>query len=326
MYDSIIVGGGIAGLQAAIQLGRYRRKVLVIDRGDGRSSLCRSYHNALGYPDGVSGETLRTVGRKQAESYGVDLLRGSVTEAERTEQGFRIRCEPEASLPTDYEGRTLLLATGVKDRLPDIPGLRPTLGLTVYICPDCDGYEIKGKRTIILGAGNAGAGMALTLTYFSDNLLYINHDREPIGEHLQQKLKDRNIEVIDEPIARVLLEGAEEEGRFAGVELRDGRTIHAQRGFTAFGNNEVRSDLAKQLHIERMENRHIITDPRSKMTSVPGVWAAGDVAVHSEQMTIAMGEGLQAAIWMHKWLLSRERERSQQDHEQAHKREQVGAT
>lgn len=319
MYDCIIVGGGIAGLQAAIQMGRYRRKALVIDRGDGRSMLCRRYHNALGYPEGVSGRTLREKGRQQAEAYGIRFIEGQATTAVKTEQGFRIRCESAQGLPADYEGRTLLLATGVKDRMPDLPGLKPALGLTVYICPDCDGYEIADRRTIVLGAGNAGAGMALALTYFSKEICYINHERAEIDVSLKGKLKAEGIEVIEEPISRVLLEGAEEEGQFAGVVLENGKTIRGERGFLAFGGNEVRSDLAGQLGIERMENRHIITDPRSKMTSLPGVWAAGDVAVHSEQMTIAMGEGLQAAIWMHKWLLK-------QEQEAAHKREKVGTT
>src|SRR5690606_34771208 len=84
--------------------------------------------------------------------------------------------------------------------------------------------------------------------------------------------------------------------------------VTAERAFVAFGGNEVRSDIAKQLHIERMENRHIITDPRTKMTNIPGIWAAGDIAVHSEQLVIAMGEGLQSAIWMHKWLLAKEQD------------------
>ena len=114
--------------------------------------------------------------------------------------------------------------------------------------------------------------------------------------------------MADGPIERVLTEGDAAEGRFRGVRLSGGEVIEADCGFVAFGGNEVRSDLARQLKVERMENRHIVTDPRTKMTSVPGVWAAGDVAVHSEQVTIAMGEGQQAAIWMHKWLLARENE------------------
>ncbi|HZG56890.1 MAG TPA: NAD(P)/FAD-dependent oxidoreductase [Paenibacillus sp.] len=307
MYDCIIVGGGIAGLQAAIQLGRYRRKTLVIDRGDGRSTLCRNYHNVLGYPEGVAGETLRSLGRRQAQGYGVQFVEGDATAAERYEAGFLITCEMENSLPTTYEGKTVLFATGVMDRLPDLPGLRACLGLTVFICPDCDGYETRGKRTLVMGSGNPGASMALALTYFCNELVYVNHERKPVDAPMAEKLRDAGIRTIDAAIERVLTEGEESEGRFRGVALATGETIVADRAFVAFGGNEVRTDLAKQLHVERMETKHIVTDPRTKMTSVPGVWAAGDVGVHSEQLVIAMGEGLQSAIWMHKWLLAREK-------------------
>jgi len=308
MYDCIIVGGGIAGLQASIQLGRYRRKTLVVDRGDGRSTLCRNYHNVLGYPDGVSGETLRSLGRRQAQGYGVTFVQGDATEAERYKDGFLITCAPENSLPTAYEGKTLLLATGVMDRLPDLPGLRPCLGLTVFICPDCDGYETRGRRTLVLGAGNAGASMALALTYFCNDLIYVNHERKPVDASYAAKLRDAGIRTAEGPIERILTEGEPELGKFRGVTLASGETLSAERAFVAFGGNEVRTDLAKQLGVERMESRHIVTDPRTKMTSVPGVWAAGDVGVHSEQLVVAMGEGLQAAIWLHKWLLAREKE------------------
>ena len=308
MYDCIIVGGGIAGLQAAIQLGRYRRKTLVIDRGDGRSTLCRNYHNVLGYPEGVSGETLRALGRRQAQGYGVQFVEGNATVAERYGAGFLITCEMENSLPTTYEGKTVLFATGVMDRLPELPGLRPCLGLTVFICPDCDGYETRGKRTLVMGSGNVGASMALALTYFCNELVYVNHERKPVDAPVSEKLRAAGIRTIDAAIERVLTEGEEAEGRFRGAALASGETILADRAFVAFGGNEVRTDLAKQLHVERMETKHIVTDPRTKMTSVPGVWAAGDVGVHSEQLVIAMGEGLQSAIWMHKWLLAREKE------------------
>ena len=310
MYDCIIVGGGIAGLQASIQLGRYRRKTLVIDRGDGRSAMCRRYRNVLGYPDGVSGEELRELGRRQAAVYGVEFLRGDVTEAGRMPGGFLVRCETENSLPTAYEGKTLLLATGVKDRFPPLPGLRPCLGLSVFICPDCDGIETSGKRTIVLGSGDAGASMAAALTYFCNDLVYVNHDGKPVSEGLDRMLREHRVDRCVGPIERVLVEGDEAEGRFKGVRLANGVELAGDCGFIAFGGNDVRTDLAKQLGVERMENQHIVTDPRTKMTSVPGVWAAGDVGVHSEQLTIAMGEGQQAAIWMHKWLLKQEKEGS----------------
>jgi thioredoxin reductase (NADPH) len=285
-------------LQAAIQLGRSRRSVVVVDKGDGRSALCRSYRNVLGYPDGVSGETLRNSGRAHASMYGAEFVEAEAVAASRAPGGFVLQCAPQRSL----EGRTMLLATGVKDRLPDIPGLRPCLGLTVYICPDCDGYEVKDKRTVVLGSGNAGARMALTLTYFTSKLLYVNHGDELIEEVLLDKLTRHGIPVESIPAQKVLHRGPPEEGEFAGLVLADGRTLEGERAFVAFGGNAVRSDLAAQLGVERMESRHIVTDPRSKMTNVPGVWAAGDLGVHSEQLTIAMGEGQQAAIWIHKWL------------------------
>ncbi|WP_199615647.1 NAD(P)/FAD-dependent oxidoreductase [Paenibacillus alkalitolerans] len=307
MYDCIIVGGGIAGLQAAIQLGRYGRRILVVDRGDGRSTLCRSYHNVLGYPDGVSGETLRRIGREQAAKYGAEFAEADATGAAKSEDGaFRLQCRPDSV----YLGKTLLLATGVMDRIPDMPGLRSCLGLTAYICPDCDGYEIKDKHTLVLGSGNTGARMALALKYYTPHLIYVNHEQKPVDAAIAERLRNAGITITVEPVREVFHEGAAEEGSFAGVILANGKKLEADRAFIAFGGNEVRSDLASQLGAERMENLHIITDPRSKMTSVPGVWAAGDVAVHSEQLTIAMGEGQQAAIWIHKWLL-RQRKREE---------------
>jgi thioredoxin reductase (NADPH) len=117
IWDSLIVGGGIAGLQAAIQLGRYGQSVLVIDSGYGRSTLCRSYHNILGWPDGVSGEELRTKGRKQAEALGVQFVLDEIVEASK-EQG---RFELVGKSGVRYQGQTLLLATGLMDRFPDLP-------------------------------------------------------------------------------------------------------------------------------------------------------------------------------------------------------------
>lgn len=295
-YDCLIVGGGIAGLQAAIQLGRYQYKVLVIDSGDGRSTLCRSYHNILGYPDGVSGEYLRNTGKQQAENYGVEFLLEKVEEIQTSDEGFKLTVHNGDT----YRGKRLLIATGVLDRIPPIPELYPCLGTSLYVCPDCDGYEAKGKRTIIIGSGKVGANMALTLTFWTSDICYINHEQAPIDTELMKKLQDKNIEYYNQPIGKVL----EENGQLKEIELRDGTKLQANHGFIAFGENEVKSSLAKGLGVELLENKHIVVDPRSKMTSVKHVWAAGDVVAHSEQVTIAMGDGMQAAIWIHKSLQS----------------------
>ncbi|WP_281885429.1 NAD(P)/FAD-dependent oxidoreductase [Paenibacillus sp. YYML68] len=300
MYDSIIVGGGFAGLQAAIQLGRYKHRVLVIDKGEGRSTLCVSYNNILGWPEGVSGQHLRSLGRAQAEQYGVQFVEDEVIAAARDGEQFELAL---ARLGGVLRARTMLIATGIRDRYPALPGLTDKLGCSIYVCPDCDGYETSGKRTIVLGAGVAGAGMAITLRYWCDDLVYVNHERTVIGSDKHEKLQELGIAYIEAEITEVLGEQDGEVSRLTGVRLADGRVIEGEKGFIAFGGNKVESEWAASLGIERMENKHIIVDPRTKMTSVPRVWAAGDIGVHSEQSVIAMGDGSQAAIWMHKELL-----------------------
>ena len=294
-FECIIVGGGIAGLQAAIQLGRYMRRVLVIDSADGRSTLCRSYHNILGYPNGVSGQHLREIGKIHAEELGIEFLQDKVVSAKELDEGFQIVTTTGAT----YMTKRILLATGVMDRIPPFPELYPCLGISVYVCPDCDGYEVKDKKTIIIGSGRIGVGMAKTLSYWTKKLVYINHEQQPIDKSDMQWMKDHYVDYIDKPIKRVLATNSQLEG----FVLQNGVTIKAQYGFIAFGGNDVRSQLAKQLGVELLENKHMLVDPRTKMTNVQGVWAAGDVVAHSEQVTIAMGEGSQAGIWIHKDIL-----------------------
>ncbi|MFB6466311.1 NAD(P)/FAD-dependent oxidoreductase [Cytobacillus sp. Hz8] len=295
IYDCVVIGGGIAGLQAAIQLGRYSHKVLVIDAGDGRSILCHSYHNILGYPDGISGLKLREIGREQAEKSGVNFLLAKVEKVKREGNLFSLTLHNGG----EQKGRRLLLATGVMDRIPPFPNLYPCLGKSVYVCPDCDGYEVKNQKVAVIGSGIVGANMALTLTYFTDQIILINHEREEIARDIEQRLKEKGIRYINQQIEEVLADGEQ----LLGFRLQDQSKIEIKQAFIAFGGNEVKSNIASQLGVERLENKHIVTNPRTKMTSVQNVWAAGDVAAHSEQVTIAMGEGSQAAIWIHKSII-----------------------
>ncbi|UHA76015.1 NAD(P)/FAD-dependent oxidoreductase [Paenibacillus sp. 481] len=202
-----------------------------------------------------------------------------------------------------FHALTVLFATGVTDRFPTVPGLRECLGLTVYVCPDCDGYEVRNRRTIVLGAGDTGAQMALTLYERTQHLIYINHDyrSSPVSKKVAAQLQAKAIEVQHEQVVKVLTVG---DGQFQGVELADGRVILAERAFIAFGGNKVHSTLLKQLGVERFENEHIPTELRSKMTNVDGVWAIGDIGLHAEQVAIAIGEGSQAAIWIHKTIMT----------------------
>jgi thioredoxin reductase len=296
IYDCVIVGAGIAGLQAAIQLGRYTAyRILAVDKGTGRSTLCRSYHNLLGWPEGISGEELRRRGRDQAGQYGVQFVQDEIVRAEKQAERFLLT----GSSGNTYLAKTLLLCTGVTDRMPPIPGLIPTLGRTVYICPDCDGYEVRNRKTVVIGAGDAGASMALTLSARTSDLLYVNHDKAAVSPQQMSRLQAKGIGYEAAAVREVATSG---DGLIAGVVLEDGRRIPAERGFVAFGGNKVHSELAAQLGVRVEENGHVATDPRTKMTSVANVWVAGDLGLHSEQVTVAMGEGSLAAIWIHKTL------------------------
>ncbi|MCP3028904.1 NAD(P)/FAD-dependent oxidoreductase [Halobacillus sp. A5] len=296
-YDCIIIGGGIAGLQASIQLGRYMRSVAVIDSGEGRSTLCQKYNNILGFPHGVSGRTLRQAGREHAERLGVHFYNDEVRDLHKNSREF------EACGQLSFKGRTVLLAAGVKDHIPAIEGIEPCLGLSVYVCPDCDGYEVKNKKTVVLGSGDTGASLANTLTYWSSDITFINHDQKPVSAQLKRTLEARKVIIVETGVRKI----TQKHGEISSVETMEGRIIKAEKGFAAFGGNIVRSDLAAQLGAETKENKHLVLDPQTKMTSVNGLWAAGDAAAHSELVTAAMGEASIAALWIHKTLLKEQK-------------------
>ncbi|RUT29905.1 NAD(P)/FAD-dependent oxidoreductase [Paenibacillus zeisoli] len=295
-YDCIIVGGGIAGLQAAIQLGRYMtHKILVIDSGHGRSTFCRSYHNILGWPEGISGVELRKRGKAQAVLSGVQFAHDKVIKAAKQDQVFQLTGEQGER----YEARTLLLATGLMDRFPDIPGLVQTMGQSVYVCPDCDGYEIHNRVTVVMGSGNPGAHMALLLAERASEMIYINHEKQAVDKMILMELKNQGVRYIEAGISRVL---EEQEANLQGVILEDGTVIPAERGFIAFGGNHVHSELAQDLGAKLHHNKHVEADPRSRMTNIENLWVAGDLGVHAEQVTVAMGDGAMAAISINKVL------------------------
>ena len=294
--DCVIIGGGIAGLQAAIQLGRYKHDVLVIDSNQGRSTICRCYHNILGWPDGVSGQEIRKLGKLHAEKYGVHFLHDVVTTLKKENNHFYLETEQHAT----FEAKTIFLATGLVDHLPKLENLATCLGTDIYVCPDCDGYEVSGKKAVVLGAGNTGANMAVTLAYWSNDIIYINHNQSAVDVTKLDELEKHRIKIVYEQIEKIILD---EKQHFAGVLLKNGEVVEAERGFIGFGGNKINYELAEAVGVELTENKHVLVNPRTKETNIKGVWAGGDLAAHSEQVTIAMGDGSQAAIWIHKRLL-----------------------
>ncbi|MDP9278638.1 MAG: NAD(P)/FAD-dependent oxidoreductase, partial [Gemmatimonadota bacterium] len=166
-YDVAVVGGGPAGLCSALWLARYLHKVVVVDSGDPRNWETRGINGYLGH-QGIRSPELRAIGREECSKYGVDFVAGIVDRA-IDEPGELFAVQLRGG--TTIEARRILLAIGIKDFWPDIPGLERCYGETIHVCPDCDGYETRDKKTVVVGTGRKAVGMALALTTWTQQIV-----------------------------------------------------------------------------------------------------------------------------------------------------------
>jgi thioredoxin reductase len=197
------------------------------------------------------------------------------------------------------KARTVLLATGITDAIPDLPGLSACLGESVFICPDCDGYESVNRRTAVIGAGASAARLAKALLYYTSQLLVVNHTGSTMSDEALQELRENGISVYQSEVARI----EEQNGAIRSVCLRSGESIRVERAFVAFPGAQVNTQLLRRFPVRLLDNGHVLVNPRTKETSCRNIWAVGDIAAHSQMATIAMGDGSQAAVWIHKRLL-----------------------
>ena len=295
MYDTIVIGAGIAGLQTAIQLARCLRKVAVIDIPGGRSAVAKCYQNILGYPEGIGGETLRHLGRLQAQRYGASFVADEAIAIKPAEAGGFQVLTKNSALP--LHSRTLVLATGIRDPFPSLEGVRECLGLSVFLCPDCDGYESVNEKTAIVGAGPNAIAMMHELIDYTPYITVINHAGVAVEPELLAQCRDP-ITFLDTRVTRFL----HEKGQLAALELADGTLLEVTRAFLAFPGAQVQTELIRDFPVRLTDKGHVMVDPRTKETDHPNLWAVGDVVNHSQQVAIAMGDGAQAAIWIHKRL------------------------
>src|SRR4051812_13430399 len=187
--DCLVIGGGPAGLTAAIYLARYRRNVMVIDSRESRAALIPESHNYPGFASGVSGKALLTLLTSQAETYGVRIVYDRVESLQRFEGGFNAKCSG-----AEVFAKRVLLATGLVDRTVDIPGLRPAIaqGLIRY-CPICDGYEASGQRIAVLGTAEVACKKALFLRTYSRDVTLLPSDGKPAGDEVCSELGDAGV-------------------------------------------------------------------------------------------------------------------------------------
>ena len=282
--DCLVIGGGPAGLTAAIYLARYHLDIMVVDGGTSRAAWIPTSHNHAGYPQGINGKELLRLMREQAQLYGTRIESGQVTRIERDEQSGLFCAEWGGGA---YSARTVLLATGVANRRPPIdPVLHDDAmarGLIRY-CPICDGYEVTDKRVAVVGTGALGCGEARFLRSYTADLTLIAPDGpHELDTEQQAGLEDIGVKLIDGPIE--IIEPGE---NCIAVATAAARTEYDTL-YPALGS-DTHTQLAEMLGARLSEDACIGVDARQR-TSVAGLYAAGDVVHGLDQISHAMGEG-----------------------------------
>jgi thioredoxin reductase (NADPH) len=297
-YDVAVVGGGPAGLCASLWLSRYLHSVVVVDSGDPRNWETRGINGFLGH-QGIRSPELRAIGRKEAESFGVEFVGGIVDKAVNETGALFAICMRDGSV---IEARRILLAIGIKDVWPAIPGLDACYGETIHVCPDCDGYETRDKKTVVIGKGRKAVGMALALTTWTREIVICTNGEPPdMEQKLLDQLKSLNIPVLDQPINCIRSHQSE----IRGVDLDGGMSLDCERLYFAIGQYPA-DDLGAQLGCKRDQLGRLVIDERNH-TSVLNVYAAGDVAPGPQLAIVAAASGAVAAIAIHASLVPESR-------------------
>ena len=291
-----MVGGGPAGLSAALMLGRCRRRVLVCDAGETRNRWSHAVHGYL-TRDGTSPAALVRLAREELRPYDtVELRMTRVLDARKDEGGFVVRCADGQTLHT----RKLLLATGVVDELPDIPGLESLYGLSVHHCPYCDGWEWRDQAIGVWGRGDAGAGLALALTVWTSDVVLCTDGPDDCSERMRERLERSGIRVREERVAS--LEGRD--GLLERIVFVDGSSETRRALFFTNGQRQA-SDLPARLGC-RFTPEGAVDTGKCESTDVAGLYVCGDASREAQFVVVAAAEGAEAGMAINKALLEDE--------------------
>ena len=272
-FDVVVVGGGAAGLSAGVVLGRARRRVAVVDAGAPRNAPAAHMQGFLSR-DGMPPADLLAAGREEAQRYGVEIIEDVVL---RVEDGLTVHL----ASGTELETRRLLIATGVRDELPEIPGAAERWGRDFLHCPYCHGWEVRDQPIAVLATGDGSVQHAHLLRQWSEDVVFFTHT-QTISADDRAQLEARGVAVIDGRVVRLVVE----DDRLTGVELEDGEVVTRT---AVFIRPTPRPDrLMDQLRCE-------VVDATGR-TSASGVWAAGNVVDPRLQVIAAAGAGNVAAI------------------------------
>jgi thioredoxin reductase (NADPH) len=290
-FDAVIVGGGPAGLAAAVNLGRALRSVLLFDRPQpGRSDYPQVNHNYLGFPEGITARELCQRGTAQAQRYGARISDAEVVALRVTPRGFIV----EGSGGESCRGRGLILAMGVRDHWTRFPGFEAFVGRSLHWCIVCDGYEMRGKRVVVAGNDDEAATTALQMRRFTPDVTLVTNDGAlGLTPRAVDRLARRDLPVVIGRIARGLPRHGEP-GMLLSLQLEDGRELPVEHLFSHQGA-APQTALARSLGVALSGGGYITVDTEQR-TSLPFVYAAGDCTrLFAHQIATAAHEGATAA-------------------------------
>ncbi len=293
LLDVLVVGGGAAGLNAALVLARARRRVAVIDAGEPRNRFAPHMHGFLSR-DGMSPLDLLEAGRAEVRGYGGEIVNGRAVSAAGEAGAFTVTLDDGRMLSS----RRLVIATGLRDDLPDVPGLAEQWGRGAVACPYCDGWESRDLRIGVLAFTPMGAHQAGLLRQWSSDVTFVGPAAADLDAETRAGFDARGIRIVPAQVTAVLSApaGADGPGALTGVALDDGSTIPLDRLFV--GPRPVANDaLLRELGADYAEGpvgEWVVADPFGA-TSVPGVWVAGNSAVAHALVVMAAASGAAAA-------------------------------
>jgi len=292
-YDVAVIGGGAAGLSAAVALGRSRRSVVVIDAGEPRNAPADGVHGFLSR-DGVPPAELLATGRAEAARYGVELRAGLAVDARPVAGGFEVTLDPAAAAGRSaVRARRIVVATGLVDELPDVAGLRERWGRDVVHCPYCHGWEVRDEPIGVLGGHPRAVHVVQLFRQLSPDVVLFTHTGPAPSEAELEELAARDVRVVPGVVTAVEVTG----DRLSGVRLADG-TVVPRRALAVGTRLVARSAVLEGLGVRATPDPsgvgdRIEADPTGR-TAVDGVWVAGNVTNLMAQVVVAAAGGLMA--------------------------------
>jgi thioredoxin reductase len=292
IFDVIIVGGGPAGLNAAVVLGRCRRRVLVFDNQQYRNRWSHGVHNYLTQDDILPADFINLC-HKEIYKYGVKLVYKKVIRARKDEKGLFLVKDEEGN---SYHSRKLLIATGVQDNIPPIPGLIELYGHSVFHCPYCDGWEVKDQRLAVYAKNKDGSELALALRTWSKDVVLLTDGEMKLKPKQKEKLEAKGIPVIKKKIKELVGEN----GKLQQVVFKHGDMLERDALFFVNGFNQ-QCDLAEVFGCEMSHKGVVITNSKQQ-TTIKGLYVAGDADMDVQFVVVAAAEGAKAGVIINKEL------------------------